>query len=133
MKLTDRQRAYIEYLDSATWRIKRQQALDRDGFRCRICNSEKSLVVHHRKYPKILGTEPVEDLTTLCSRCHDLFHHKVQGKPHKLSNAEMRRRALIRKEKKARKVERKRFGIKLERPIKPIKFEPSVVLRKKQT
>ena len=109
MKLTDRQRDYIEYLESVTWRCKRSLALARDGFRCRICNSEKAVVVHHRKYPKILGTEPVEDLTTLCSRCHDLFHHKVQKKPNKLPAREIRRRALVKEQKRKRKAEAKKW------------------------
>jgi 5-methylcytosine-specific restriction endonuclease McrA len=128
LKLTDRQRDYIDYLDSPTWRCKRSQALARDGFRCRICNSDKSPTVHHRKYPKILGTEAVEDLTTLCSRCHDLFHHKVQKKPKKLSASEIRRRTITKNEKRRRKAERKMFGSKLERIQS--KFEPAVILRK---
>lgn len=107
--LTDRQRNYVEYLESAAWQIKRQEAIMRDGFRCRICNSEKNLTVHHRVYPKILGTEPIEDLTTLCFRCHDLFHHKVQKKPNRLPAREIRRRALAKERKRKLKTEAKKW------------------------
>ena len=104
--LTDRQISYVEYLESAAWRIKRQEAIARDGFRCRICNSDKSVVVHHRKYPKILGTEPVEDLTTLCNKCHNLYHEKGKHKK-ELTDFEIKRKALRKKRKAAKKALKK--------------------------
>jgi hypothetical protein len=61
---------YAEYLRSATWLALRLEALERDGFACRCCPSTTNLQVHHRRYPEVWGTETVEDLTTLCGRCH---------------------------------------------------------------
>ena len=75
-----REEDYKEYLVGTTWQEKRKLALDRAKNRCQLCNSRKNLEVHHRKYPTILGQEPVEDLTVLCHRCHNLFTKKVQKK-----------------------------------------------------
>lgn len=90
-------------MESAAWRIKRLHAISRDGFRCRICNSDKGLVVHHRQYPRELGTEPVEDLTTLCSCCHDLYHkkNKIIKQKRELTPFEKKRKDLKRKKKAA--------------------------------
>jgi 5-methylcytosine-specific restriction endonuclease McrA len=65
---------YDAYLRSPVWQRKRQQALQRDGYRCRVCDSADQLHVHHRRYPRVLGTETLDDLTVLCSRCHALAH-----------------------------------------------------------
>ena len=65
---------YDEYLASDVWKKKRKEIIDRDGGRCRLCNSDKILHVHHRAYPKIYGEEPNEDLSTLCRKCHYIFH-----------------------------------------------------------
>ena len=96
--LTDRQRSYIEYLNSSDWTFKRLEALKRDGYKCRICNSEKKLLVHHRKYPKELGAEPIEDLTTLCSKCHDLYHIRTPRQEKVLTPGQ--RHARIKRQKK---------------------------------
>ena len=61
---------YAGYLRSPAWQQKRQAALRRDGWRCRVCNSSRNLEVHHRRYPAVLGTESVSDLTCLCAACH---------------------------------------------------------------
>lgn len=62
---------YEEYIASSLWRRLREQAIDRDGGRCRTCNSNEELEVHHRYYPAVLGTESLDALTTLCRSCHD--------------------------------------------------------------
>jgi len=80
MGVTRRQEAYYKYLRTPVWKQKRQEAIDRDGGRCRLCNSSKKLHVHHRRYPKILGEEPLEDLTTLCEICHNIFHNNQVAK-----------------------------------------------------
>lgn len=50
----------------------REAALRRDGYRCRVCNEpdESLLLVHHRK-PGVSG---LENLITLCRRCHVRIH-----------------------------------------------------------
>lgn len=61
---------YADYLRSPRWLALRAEALERDGHRCRYCNSPDRIGVHHRRYPAVLGTETVDDLTTTCSGCH---------------------------------------------------------------
>lgn len=55
-------------------------ALERDGRRCRLCNSKERLEVHHRTY-KRRGNEKLDDLTTLCHRCHATYHNKETEPP----------------------------------------------------
>ena len=70
--------AYRRYLQSPEWKRKRSMALDRDGHRCRVCNAGHELEVHHRCYPTNgWGTESIDDLTTLCSECHNVFHDAI--------------------------------------------------------
>lgn len=73
MKKTD----YHQYLQSPQWSSIRLKVLDRDGYRCRVCNSGLDLNVHHRTYDNIGNElEHLYDLTTLCRPCHALFHGK---------------------------------------------------------
>jgi hypothetical protein len=67
---------YEEYLKTPEWREKREQALERDGHCCRVCNSGKNLDVHHRTYVR-RGNESPNDLTTLCRSCHEYFHKRI--------------------------------------------------------
>lgn len=74
---------YRQYIASALWREKREAALARDGHRCRLCNASKEearIEVHHRCYPEELGTEPLEDLLTVCVECHDFATDKIRRK-----------------------------------------------------
>ena len=68
---------YDEYLKTEEWAEKRGWVLERDGHRCRLCNSKEPLHVHHRTYAR-RGAEDLEDLTTLCKICHEHFHQRVQ-------------------------------------------------------
>jgi hypothetical protein len=68
--------SYEEYLKTSEWAQKRDQALERDGHRCRACNSNEMLHVHHRTYER-RGNEDLNDLTTLCQSCHEHFHKKM--------------------------------------------------------
>lgn len=68
---------YEEYISSNLWSEKRKIALMRDNHRCQLCVEDElspfpELEVHHKKYPEILGEEPVEWLITLCK-----FHHEI--------------------------------------------------------
>ena len=75
-RLSQRQRAYHEYMQSETWKRLRREALERDGRRCRLCNGSTALQAHHRYYPEVLGTETVDALTTLCGSCHEAVAHR---------------------------------------------------------
>ena len=66
---------YVTYLNSSAWAQKREQVLQRDGYRC-DCKSDQDLEVHHKTYENI-GKEPISDLLTLCSDCHSKHHNKL--------------------------------------------------------
>lgn len=63
---------YPEYLQTPEWAKKRDKALRFAGYRCQLCNSPKSLNVHHRTYER-KGHELMGDLTVLCNDCHTTF------------------------------------------------------------
>lgn len=65
---------YREYLQSVEWKTLRRVAKELAGHKCQLCDSSRGLNVHHRKYPDILGTEPIKDLVVLCEKCHSMFH-----------------------------------------------------------
>lgn len=67
---------YKKYLQTPRWKDLRNEALRRAKYLCQICASDKKLEVHHRKYPIVFGTEPIEDLTVLCHECHEHWHSK---------------------------------------------------------
>ncbi len=73
---------YLKFLASPQWQKLREQTLKRDGYRCRVCNKGKKAVlqVHHRTYERFGGNEELDDLTTLCEGCHELFHSKKPKK-----------------------------------------------------
>ncbi len=64
---------YPAYLRTDHWQKLRKAVLKRDGDRCSLCNAADGLHVHHRSYDR-LGRESLDDLTTLCDRCHGTFH-----------------------------------------------------------
>ena len=61
------------YLRSKHWRSIRARALKRDSRRCQTCRRTRRLEVHHLTYER-LGEERLEDLVTLCQRCHSTAH-----------------------------------------------------------
>jgi len=79
MNDTKSKEKYYAYLQTDTWKQKRDRVVKRDMGRCRICNSSKFLNVHHRKYPEVYGEELLIDLITLCKVCHELFHFKINS------------------------------------------------------
>jgi len=86
------QPSYKEYLLSEEWQAKRLAVFERDGNRCRLCNSARGLQAHHRHYKNIFHEE-IEDLTTLCHACHERYSkdHKAKTKK-KYKNKNLRRR-----------------------------------------
>lgn len=61
------------YLLTDRWESLRFKRLEIDNHRCRMCN-DTAECVHHRVYPNQLGLETIDDLTSLCNRCHENFH-----------------------------------------------------------
>ena len=71
---------YHCYMNSDAWKKKRNERLKLDNFKCQKCGSAMNLVVHHITYDR-LGREPMEDLITLCQRCHASLHETdIQNK-----------------------------------------------------
>lgn len=68
-----RRMPYAQYLQTDHWQEVRKAAIKRAGYRCEVCNSFFSLQVHHRTYVN-RGKERGNDLITLCSSCHKMFH-----------------------------------------------------------
>lgn len=66
--------AYSDLLTDPRWQRKRLEILERDGWRCRDCEDDKStLHVHHLWYPKGKAPWDVPSviLVTLCVKCHE--------------------------------------------------------------
>lgn len=75
--LSPQQNAHRSYLQSATWKDKRQLVLQRDNNKCCHCNNP-GYDVHHKTY-RNWGNEPLRDLITLCRSCHDQWHSTQKG------------------------------------------------------
>lgn len=66
---------YYAYIQSNEWRQRANEAKQRAGYRCQVCNRPSTEVVlnaHHRTYDR-LGNEHPEDITVLCRDCHKLY------------------------------------------------------------
>ena len=61
------------YLKSDDWRRKRYVVLKRDSGRCVYCAS-RATQVHHKKYARNIGMEPIKWLVSVCQSCHDRLH-----------------------------------------------------------
>lgn len=69
---------YYDYLQSDSWKLKRQRVLWRDDFCCQFCSvvlTSEHLHVHHKTYDRIFK-ERLSDLLTLCEDCHRDEHGK---------------------------------------------------------
>lgn len=54
----------------ADWAELRPVVLERDGHRCTQCGSTENLHVHHYRARRRGGTNQMDNLQTLCERCH---------------------------------------------------------------
>lgn len=61
---------------SPEWQEMRLKVLERDNLVCRKCGSSINVQVHHLKYPEVWGEEDINDLITLCDKCHAKTHGK---------------------------------------------------------
>ena len=61
------------YLKSDAWRRKRFVVLRRDNYRCVYCG-DKATQVHHTRYARNIGREPIDWLESVCRECHDGLH-----------------------------------------------------------
>lgn len=67
---------YIEYMQSEEWDRIRRERLRVDGYTCQGCGcTNEPLDVHHITYEDF-GHERINNLLSLCRRCHDEIHGK---------------------------------------------------------
>lgn len=68
--------SYSEKLRDSRWQKKRLEIFNRDGFKCRSCQSEdETLCVHHLKYDGNPWDVSNDDLVTLCETCHEIIEY----------------------------------------------------------
>lgn len=74
-----RKEYYRKYIKSKMWFAKRKLIIKRDKGKCVVCE-DKARDVHHWVYPKVLGTEKLSTLDSVCRECHDEMHttYKVE-------------------------------------------------------
>lgn len=68
-----RHKNYYTYINSAEWNKRRIQKLKSTNYKCEICKGPASQV-HHKHY-KTLYKENMNDLQSLCGRCHKNEHN----------------------------------------------------------
>jgi hypothetical protein len=75
MRLFKSRRDYYreEYLKSDAWQRKRYVVFRRDNWSCVHCVA-RATQVHHKRYAKNIGKEPIEWLESICKSCHDSMH-----------------------------------------------------------
>lgn len=71
---------YEVFLKTGYWYQIRKFVLERDGHRCANCQVTQKLHVHHKTYEH-RGDEfnHLEDLITLCERCHEIEHETLDA------------------------------------------------------
>jgi hypothetical protein len=69
-----RQLLYKSYLKTDHW--KRISSLRRkiDGDKCTICGSKRALNVHHYSYSRVAQSGELDDIATVCKKCHEKLH-----------------------------------------------------------
>lgn len=75
---------YAIYLQSNTWRRRRQLVLEREGYLCEGCREHRATQAHHLNYPQNcppgspewIDQEMLFDLIALCERCHKRVHRR---------------------------------------------------------
>ncbi len=72
-RLSDNQLIHRQYLQSAVWKLKRNEALAHYGCVCSRCKNHGS-DVHHKTYDRVGGAELLSDLEVMCRGCHDAHH-----------------------------------------------------------
>lgn len=61
------------YLKSDDWQRKRYVVLKRDNWKCVYCGS-RATQVHHTRYARNIGREPIHWLESVCKSCHQDLH-----------------------------------------------------------
>lgn len=67
---------YQYYLDSGYWQALRKLCFKRDDYKCVRCGSAKNLNAHHLNYMNLGRPGELDDLITLCGKCHTAVHEQ---------------------------------------------------------
>ena len=92
--------SYQKYISSSQWKKLRREVISLAGFRCILCGSKHNLVVHHLRYPKILGEETLDMLQCLCENCHNVKCHG--GNPSKAKKRLTKLQKALKRQRKKR-------------------------------
>jgi 5-methylcytosine-specific restriction endonuclease McrA len=69
-------------LGTQQWKTTRALVRERDGHTCRACGATSGLSAHHRIPARYGGSDELDNLVTLCSRCHAradaAFRHRLK-------------------------------------------------------
>ena len=68
---------YHRYLQTDTWRAKRELILKRDNYVCQSCLTKQATEVHHltyQSYEEQPGSEKGWELISVCRDCHEREH-----------------------------------------------------------
>jgi hypothetical protein len=71
---------YDQYLRTGWWQWRRKRSLWLAGYRCRRCQRDRCLQVHHVTYAR-RGDEADDDLEVLCNGCHRDEHFPLPAPP----------------------------------------------------
>ena len=64
-------------LGKRIYRRLMKRVLERDDWRCQKCGSLKDLQIHHKIKRSHQGNDALENLVTLCARCHGSQHGQL--------------------------------------------------------
>jgi 5-methylcytosine-specific restriction endonuclease McrA len=64
------------FYQSPEWRRLSKAARDRDQGECALCGSTNRVQAHHRVHRKEGGPDTLENLVSLCARCHRAAHSR---------------------------------------------------------
>ena len=68
---------YAKFLKSDYWIEVRDKVIERDDNTCQKCGSKTNLHVHHKTYKNHFKKHlNLQDLITLCKKCHEKEHEK---------------------------------------------------------
>ncbi len=76
----DTRQSYEECWKHPRWQQLRLKVFERDGWECVGCgDKEETLVAHQMRYCGLPYESPIEDLQTLCQRCHESLGQHPKG------------------------------------------------------
>lgn len=60
----------------------RLAVLKRDDFQCQCCGNTRNLELHHIVFRSQGGKDQLDNLVTLCNRCHARAHREKEWRKH---------------------------------------------------